>query len=601
MLRKLSIRPGISREASQAASEGGWWAANRVRFRGGWPEKLGGWVRDTAQQFSGTVRALLVWASLRGQYLTAVGSSQGVWVRRGSGEGFEDRSPVLQTLLTCTASATVGVPVITITTAVSHGLSVGDVVMYDVARADGWGTWGIPTMVGGVPLLGRYVVGAVVSATQFSISTASAPTSSVVNQAIGTVYQVDVGAADQAANSAIVDVRFWSFDAWGEQLLGVPRRGRLYRWRPVAGVGLTPTDPDYLLLPIEHASDAAAGPPRQIGLALVAQPQRQVIALGASSGTATGPYDPLLVRWSDVEDYTVWVASSTNQAGSVRLQGGAEIIGGRVSRGQVLVWTEASLYAMRYIGQPLIYRVDLVGQNCGLIGPSASAEVAGVVYWMSTDGFFAFRGGAPELLPCPLWDDVWRDLSREQHVKVVAGGNSLFSEVWWFYPPEGSSEPTKYVAYDTVAGLWHGGDMERTAWCDRGLQDRPLAAASTTVGGARLYQHEVGVDADGAAMGEWIESGWVDIDDGESMVFVDKLVPDWRRLVGSARLTVRAQDRNDAAVKVRGPAVVVPGTRQVPVRVRGRQMSLRIDGSTTPGGDWRLGALRTDAQPDGKQ
>jgi hypothetical protein len=595
VLRKLTIRPGISREASQVASEGSWWAANRVRFRGGWPEKLGGWVRDTTRQFGGAVRALHVWAGLQGEELSAAGNVGGLYIRLGAGATYADRTPARQIYTGATGSATAGVAGVVATTATPHGLVAGDWVMVAAQSVDGWVEGAAPVMVGGVPIRGRYMVGTIVSATEFRLLAPAVATSTVSGVALGQITALDVGPAVVAGVSPQI-ASFWSLADWGETLLASPTRGPLFVWRPRDGLLGPGADP--FALQVTNVVTPAAGPPEDIGSLLVAMPQRQVMCLGASAGTATGSYDPMLVRWSDVEDYTSWVASSTNQAGSVRLQGGSKIVGGRVSRGQVLVWTDTSLFGFRYIGQPLIYRVDLLGQNCGLIGPKASAEVGGVVYWMSSDGFFAFRGGAPEQLLCPLWDDVWPRLQRNLSVLCVAGGNSVFNEVWFFYPADNAGDVSRYVAFDTVAGTWHGGEMNRTAWLDRGVQLRPLAA--TALDGSRIYQHEVGVDADGAAMGEWIESGWVDIDDGEAMVFVDKLVPDWRRLVGSARLTVRAQDRNDAAVKSRGPAVVVPTTRQVPVRLRGRQMALRIDGHTVPGGDWRLGALRTDAQPDGK-
>jgi hypothetical protein len=216
---------------------------------------------------------------------------------------------------------------------------------------------------------------------------------------------------------------------------------------------------------------------------------------------------------------------------------------------------------------------------------------------MGQGNFWAFRGGAPEVVPCSVWDDVFRNLNPDQQVKVVCGANALFGEVFWFYPSADSLEPDRFVVFNTVERVWYGGALTRTAWMDRGTFPTPIAACSST---GLLYTHEVGVDADGQPMGEWIESGWVDVDDGEFLTFLDRLLPDWRRLVGSVRLTVQVVDYPSQAPRVRGPFTVAAGTQQVVVRLRGRQMALRIDGDVLAGGDWRLGALRAKAQPDGK-
>jgi hypothetical protein len=609
-LSKIALRPGIDRQSSQTSGEGGWWDSNRVRFRGGVPEKMGGWQRLSSAPLDGRVRALSVWSLLSGEVMLAAGSHTKLYLWQGG--AYFDVTPLARTRAISNGIATTaGSVVVTISFTSAHGALDGDILTFDALSGLSRVPWGVS--VGGVALSGDLTVTRVVSATAVEI-TAAAPAASTVaagggsatatfylpsgrpDQTPGQGYGAGAysrgnygGAADVAAK--VLAARFWALDAWGEVLLAVPLDGALYSWAPGAGGAI-----DARAARVVNGV-AADGPPLQIGRMLVAMPQRQVLLLGASALNSESAYDPMLVRWSDIEDFAFYRAAADNAAGSVRLQGGTEIRAGFNTQLQTLIWTDTTLHGLRFIGQPLIYRVDILGRSCGIIGPKAFAEVNSTVYWMGEGNFWAFRGGAPELLRCAIWDDVFGNLNREQRAKVVCGGNSDFGEVIWFYPSSGSLEPDRFAAYNTVEGVWYGGALARTAWLDRGVLAYPVGACRDA---RLLYAHETGLDADGAPMGEWIESGWVDLDDGELLTHLEKLLPDWRRLVGRARLTVRVVDYPLQPPRVRGPFVVDASTTQVVVRARGRQVALRIDGDTVPGGAWRLGAIRAQAQADGK-
>lgn len=609
-LGRIVFRPGIDRQSSQTAGEGGWWNSSRIRFRGGWPEKMGGWRRLASQQLQGFVRALSAWNLLTGERMLAAGSHLRLYLWQGG--AYFDITPIARTRSMANGVDTVsGSVVVSITFALAHGATEGDFFTFDTLTGTSRTPSGI--VVGGVALSGDFEVTRVVSATVLEVRGASAATSTVTGGG-GTAtasFYLPSGRADQTpgqgygagtysrggyglpadVSAVTLAARFWSLDPWGEVLLAVPLDGALYAWVPGASGAVNARAGRVV------NTTAADGPPRRIGRMVVAMPQRQVLLLGAAALDSESGFDPMLVRWSDIEDYTLFRAAVDNAAGSIRLQGGSEIRAGFNTQLQTLIWTDTTLYGLRFIGQPLIYRADVLGRACGIIGPKAFTEVNGAVYWMGQGAFWGFRGGAPEVLQCSVWDDVFPNLNRDQQAKVVCCANTLFGEVMWVFPSGTSLEPDRYVAFNTVEGVWYGGVLTRSAWIDRGAFVRPIAAAGSP---ALLYTHEDGVDDDGAAMGEWIESGWVDVDDGEFMTYLDRLLPDWRRLVGSVRLTVRVVDYPSQTPRLRGPFTVAEATQQVIVRARGRQMALRIDGDVAAGGDWRLGAIRAKAQPDGK-
>ena len=373
-------------------------------------------------------------------------------------------------------------------------------------------------------------------------------------------------------------LRLWSLDNWGEELLACPRDGAIYNWRPAAGYGTK--------------AAAITGAPTVNKGVFTGMPERHAIAFGSSTG---GVQDPLLVRWSDVEDYTVWVASATNSAGSYRLVGGTEIMGWAAAPQEILVWTDSVLYAMRFQGLPYVYGFFQQGAACGLLAPNAAAVIAGTAYWMGRDGFWTYAGQVRPL-PCTVWDNVFRNRNVQQDAKIAAGVNTGFTEVIWLYPSAGATENDSYVSFDLTTGTWSQGAMARTAWADAGVFPQPMGASPDGI----LYAHELGADADGQPMGAFVQSGFFDLGDGEAFSFVDQVVPDFADQAGPVEITLSAQATPNGAVSRKGPFPVLPGTPYLSPRLRGRQVALRI-GSRAAGVFWRLGALRLRITGDGRR
>lgn len=609
-LSRFVLQPGIEREASQSAAIGRWWNANRVRFQGGWPEKLGGWLRRGSTLLEGRVRALVAWALLEGDVVLAAGSNVRLYLEKAA--IIYDITPVDRTrAMTSGIDTLAGSTVVTFTTDTPHGASPGDILTLDAISGTSRTPSGIT--VGGITFSGDYYVQTVPSNVTLTIS--AGPASSTVaggggaatvtfflpsgrpddTQATGFGiggYSLGTYSTPRPAGGLPALARFWWLDAWGEILLGVPSEGALYSWWPGPG-GVVDERAERVVNAVP-----ADGPPLINGGMIVLMPQRQVLLLGCSDLDSTTAFDPMLLRWSDIEDFTAFRATALNAAGSIRLQGGTEIRSAFNTQLQTLVWTDTMLHALRFIGQPLIYRADVVARACGIIGPRAHAELGGVVYWMGDGNFYALRGGGVEVLRCPVWDDVFRNLNLGQRRKVVAGANSLFHEVWWWFPSGGSLEPDRYVAMNVLDGSWSVGAMSRSAWLDRSVVTKPIGADPAT---RLLYDHEVGLDADDQPMGEWIESGYFDASEGQQLMFLWRMLPDWRRLAGTVRFTLRFTDYPEEAPSTRGPYLVSAGVRRIQPRVRARQLALRLDGDAAPGGDWRLGALRADARPDGSR
>jgi hypothetical protein len=378
-------------------------------------------------------------------------------------------------------------------------------------------------------------------------------------------------------------LRLWSLDNWGEELVACVRDGGIYRWRPTDG--------------FTTRAAALAGAPALAKGVMVGMPERHLIAFGAG--------DPLTVAWSDVENYNVWTASATNSAGSFPLVGGSEIRAWQAAQGEILIWTDTSLWAMRFQSLPTVYGFYRQGSDgCGVISPNAATELDGSAYWMGTQGFFRYSGQALPV-PCDVWDAVFLDLNTAQAAKIHCGRNTGWNEVTWFYPSKRSNEIDRYVTLDVVNGRWSLGELRRTAWIDADVYPNPLAASidypgEATVPIGLVYAHEFGNDADGQPMNDFVESGFFDIGDGAEISFVDEVIPDFADLSGTVLLTLKSQMFPNGATRTKGPFPVINTTRHISPRIRGRQLALRIESSGS-GSSWRLGAMRARIAPDGRK
>jgi hypothetical protein len=375
----------------------------------------------------------------------------------------------------------------------------------------------------------------------------------------------------------------WTLDNWGELLIANPENGEIYYW--------SPTDGGQSAVVVPNAPKVNEG-------CFVAMPQRQIIAYGS---TFSAIKDPLLVRWCDIGNFTSWVGTVANQAGSFRIPKGSRIISGLQGPQQGILWTDLSVWSMQYIGLPLVWSFNEIGTGCGLIGKKAAATLSGTIYWMSQSQFFSLGGGGVSPIPCPIWDVIFQDIDEENVDHVVCATNARFGEVTWYYPTIGSGGiPTKYVKLNTLLGQWDFGELTRTAWIDQSVLGPPMGAGEDRV----VYQHEVTQDADGTPINAYIQTGYFALQDGDLKTFVDQMWPDmkWGLYGGSqnaqVKITFYVVDYPGQTPKV-SEHLVTQNTTFITPRIRGRLVSIRIE-SNDLGSFWRLGNIRYRLQPDGK-
>lgn len=376
----------------------------------------------------------------------------------------------------------------------------------------------------------------------------------------------------------------WSLDNWGEYLIDSPVGGPIYYWNPGDGG--------------QYSNIVPNAPTINEGC-FVAMPERQIIAYGS---TLTGIQDPLLVRWCDISNFTSWIGTVTNQAGSFRIPKGSRIVGGLQGPQQGLLWTDLAVWSMQYINLPLVWSFNEIGNGCGLIGRKAAASMSGTIYWMSQSQFFTLSGGGIQTMPCPIWDVVFQDLDTAYVDRIRCATNSRFGEVSWFFPTIGSGGvPSRYVKYNTQIGQWDYGDLTRTAWLDQSVLGAPIGAS----GDRLILQHETSTDADGQAMNSYFETGYFTLQDGDMQTFVDQIWPDmkWGYYDGvqsaNVKITFYVVDYPGDTPTTHGPYNVTQATTYVTPRMRGRLMKIRVE-SDDIGSFWRLGNIRYRLQSDGK-
>lgn len=489
---------------------------------------------------------------------------------------------------TTNGSATVTV------TLVNHGYSVGQIFTVQIS-----------TSVASLTLLGEYIIATTPTADTFTITAsgnASATTSATENSGdTRLLYLLPSGPAsaealtgwgsggwgeggwgESSGTVAINPPRIWSLDNFGEILLAVYTNGGLYYWQP----------PDTNT----RAAIVGTAPIYNTGM-FVAMPQAQVVLYGSETG---GTQDPLLIRWSDVGSYTDYTATVTNQAGSFRLSRGSAIVGARLGPISLLFWTDVDLWAAFYQGPPFIYDFKTVGQNCGLLAKQAVAPVDVEIYWMSLKGFFVFNGSSVTPLPCAVWDNVFPVLDTDNQDKCVAGADTPFNEVFFFFPTvDGDGEINAYVKFNRVTRLWDYGELVRTGWIDQSLFGTPLGIDAD----GYVQQHEQGYDNDTSAMsGVNATSGYADIAEGLLFAFVDQIIPDFKFSGNdpSVDITVLVQDYPGDTPREYGPFTCTAETKFISLRTRGRQMAFKITGNTL-GTFWRLGAVRYRTAPAGRR
>jgi len=650
-LQKLQFAPGVNREGTATTAEGTWYDSDKVRFRSGNAEKIGGWVADTGTQLGGlqppsgsywgVARAMWNWVNLSGSNLLGVGTNLKYYIQNTIGGSFNDVTPLKETTLAgaATFTATDGSSIIVVDDAGSN-TQAGDFVTFSGAVSLGGA---ITANV----LNAEHRIVETVSSAQYKIDVGVAANSSDVGNggaAVVAAYQIPTGSDVATAGvgwgaggwggitgSATptgwgspapaglgldIQLRLWSQSNYGQDLIINPRGGGLYYWLNNANptifdraVLLSSTSP----APFDTDTDC----PSVVNYTLVSDASRFVIAFGCNDyGSAI--LDPMLVRWSDQENYAVWTPAITNQAGSFRLSTGSEIITAQQTRQEILVWTDSALYSMQYQGPPFVWGFQQMATNTSIAGPNAVITAQDMTYWMGVDKFYVYNGRV-QTLPCTVRQYVFQNINLSQQFQFFAGINDAYSEVWWFYCSANSTQIDRYVVYNYLENDWYYGTMARAAWIDNSLRDVPVAAG---YGGQILY-HETGND-DGTTnppspINAYIQSGDVDIGDGHNFGFVWRIIPDVTfdgSTVPAPSLDFSVRPRQFPGTNygpANDPAVtsannysqqrtynVQQFTPQVNVRIRGRQMAFRVE-STELGVAWQLGAPRIDIKPDGKR
>ena len=642
-LQRLQFKPGINKEITNYSNEMGWNKSDKIRFKKGFPEQIGGWTKVSDTQVVGTPRTLINWIALDGDNLVGVGTNIKYYVLEG--QTYTDKTPIrlsatfdgagsnpaVDPFTTALGSTTVTV------THTGHGADDGAYVTFKNSSD-----------VNGVPAAELNTEHRItyVDANSYTITVDTAATgagagggSTIVGE-----YQINPGqevfsytagwssgtwSAGSWGQTGFSDLaqqlRLWIHDNYGEDVITNLYQGDIYY------IDKNGTENDKTNAPYTSSSEityrmrsifdiaTAAGTantayiPTQVTYSMVSQQARHVICFGANNQNGTGAFDPLLVRWSSSEDYQDWRPLSTNSAGDFRLEQGSQIVGAVKTRQEILVFTDTAVYAMQYVGLPYVFSFNLLASNISLMSPNSVAVANNTVFWMGRDKFYVFDGQV-RALPSTLRSFVYDNINVEQEFQVISGTNEEYNEIWWFYPTGTDTQINNYVVFNYLENIWYYGTLSRSAWLDSGLRQYPIAFDYNR----RALNHEVGVDdASGTgsvAIGSFIESSDFDIGDGNQFSFVWRMIPDLT-FTGSetinpdVTLTLTPRDytggsyTSETGKSVQASALSPQElyTNQIDIRVRGRQLKLRIDGSTLVGTKWQLGTPRIDIRTDGRR
>lgn len=624
-LKKILLTPGVVKENTRYTNEGRWYDCDKIRFRQGTPEKIGGWLRFSSATFLGLCRSLWNWITLASLDLVGVGTHLKFYIE--SGLQYYDITPIRDTAtLTNPFTATNGSSTITVQD-VAHGCVTGDYVTFS-------GATGLGGNITASVLNREYQVTVVsVDSYTFTATATANATDAAGSPGGGTVtaaYQINTGPAfsvplsgwgagpwgggSWGLTSANQDLRLWSQSNFGEDLVFNPRGGGIYYWDATAG--LTSRGVNISTLP------GASGTPTRADFIFVSDFNRFLFAFGTTD-VVTLAYDPMLIRWSDQENAASWTPSATSQAGDIRLSHGSGIVGALQVRQEIMVWTDAALYSLQYLGAPEVWGSQLLGDNISICSQNSMIMASGVAYWMGVDKFYKYDGRV-QTLRCDLRQYIYQDINTAQYGQIFCGTNEGFNEVWWFYCSANSTTVDRYVVYNYLDDIWYHGNMARTAWLDSGLKPTPIAATYSN----NLVSHEVGNDdqegATAVPITAYVTSAEFDLDDGHNFAFIWRILPDITfrgSSTGSPQVTMYVLpldnsgsgyhvDNVSANQSVGGTSyatvtrvATVPVeefTGQVYTRVRGRQIAVKVE-STGLGVAWQLGAPRFDFRVDGRR
>jgi hypothetical protein len=696
-LQKILFKPGVNRENTRYTTEGGWYECDKIRFRQGTPEKIGGWTRFNFNTFLGVCRSLWNWITLAGANMVGVGTNLKFYIAQGG--AYYDITPIraTSTINNNPFVATNGSSTITVTDT-SHGCVTGDFVTFS-------GAVGLGGNITATVLNAEYQVTVLTVNTYTFTASATANATDASGSPGGgasvvAAYQLNVGPAIQQplvgwgaggwgngtwgnGQSTAVSIQLWNQINYGEDLIFGPRGGGLYYWDATSGltsrgvllnslggtVTFTNASPTVVTATVGYTEGAAiqfaattslptgvsaattyyvyqvagltfkitdsAGTlintsstgsgvyislivdvPTTVNTFTVSDSSRFIITMGVNDyGSAT--IDPLLIRWSSQDDPYNWTPTATNQAGSVRLSHGSEIVTSVQTRQEIVIFTDSSLYSLQYLGPPFVWGSQLLGDNVSIVGPNAAVIASGIIYWMGVDKFYLYDGRV-QTLNCDLRKFVFSDFNADQNEQVFAGTNEGFNEVWWFYCSANSTAVDKYVVFNYLENAWYYGTLARTAWLDSGLIQFPIAATYLN----NIVNHEDGVDdaatATPAPINAYISSAEFDIGDGHNFGFVWRMLPDLTfsssvnsptGAVPTLTMTLYGLQNSGSGVTSSASGSVLKGstyviteefTGQLYTRLRGRQMIFKIE-SNQVGTAWQIGAPRIDIRQDGRR
>ena len=629
-LQTLEFQPGIDKEGTDYSAKGGWVDGNLVRFRKGRVEKVGGWKKLGSNYYLGTGRALHSWISLGGVRYLGVGSTFKYYIEEGN--TYSDITPIRATTAAgdVTFAATDGSSTITITDT-SHGAVTNDFVTFSGAVSLGGNVTpdvlnqeyqiSLVTGVNTYEITAKDTSGATVTAN-------ASDTGNGGSSVVGT-YQINVGLdtfvkssgwgvgtwgsggfGSASSISAVNQLRLWTHDNYGENLIINPRGAGIYRWVENNGTSVR-------ALELSGISGANLVPTVALQV-ITSETDRHLVVLGAdpiSGSSRTGVIDPMLVAFSDQENELDFEPTATNTAGSLRLSSGSFIVGGIKSRQEILIFTDTSLYSMNFIGPPLTFAINLINEGSGLLSPKSAVNAPNGVFYVSKTGFY-FYSGSVKRLPCTVQEYVFEDLDLSQAFKCHMGVNTEFSEIWFFYPSieDGTGEISRYVIYNYEENHWSVGNLVRYAWLDAGIEDLPFATA-TTSSQQCVFEHETGFDDyEDAMTGVFIESADLDIGSGDSFTFVKQIIPDMKFVTETGisvnpamNIVLKGRDYPGQSLTTDSTTQVTPTSTFGNVRTRARQVAFRFESdddnaaADQKGYKWRLGSTRIEIQPSGRR
>ena len=619
-LAKYVFKPGINREGTNYSNEGGWFNSDKIRFRKGRPERLAGWEKNTTNTFKGTCRSLYSYRDEGQTDYVGVGTHLKYYIKQGG--NYNNITPIRKTSTnSITFSATNGSSTVVATDS-SHGAATGDTVIFSEAVSLGGN-------ITATVLNQEYVINKVLTTNTYEIIakdtdgnavTANSSDSGNGGSGVDGSYEINIGLdifvkgtgwgagtwsegtfGSVSPISASSQLRLWSQDNFGDDLIGNIRGGGIFYWDESAGA----TQRAVALSDLSGASNA----PTVALSVMVSDVDRHVICFGSNIiGSTTA--NPLFVRWSDTESATDWTPTATNQAGGTQLSQGSTIIGALQTRQEILIWTDVGITSMRFVGAPFIFSFIEVASGPSLISPNAAVSANNRVYFMDRGGFYSYSGSA-QRLPCTVLDYVFSDINLGQQFKCFAASIESNNEVVWFYPSSDSSEINRYVMFNYLENAWSIGTTDdgfaRTAWIEAPSLDFPIAAGKTSGSDDNyLYNQEKGHSNDGSDFTAFIESSDFDLNpDGERFMFISKLIPDVEfrdqySTSDTVTYTIKGRNYPLESLSTLQTVNVTPESTFSNTRARSRHAAIRISNTGSRYG-WRTGDLRLEIRPDGKR